>query len=328
MLGNLNPLQAVKSRPALFLAAALVVLMLTGLLAAFHPQAPTQNSKLYTNFVYDPTVSVERQVPHATRMPATFEMAPAVAATNRGKPLPPLSIHVELPMDTNPPPLSVYAPVGRLIQCQLVNTVDSGASDAPIIALVTEDLWHDGNLVIPAGSEAHGRAQSDTLRERIISSGTWVIVKKTGEELVLNGIALDREHNEKTGTWGITDGSPGLAGDLIQSKAAAEIKVLGATLLSGVASAMQQSQATVLGTQISATGRNVALTGASQVLNTYAQQNLDAIKKDSVYVRVPAGKQFYLYVTQTIDLSKAKIGNMRAEYRPAQTNGTTHLTKP
>jgi len=83
-----------------------------------------------------------------------------------------------------------------------------------------------------------------------------------------------------------------------------------------------------LGTQISATGRNVALTGASQVLNTYAQQNLDAIKKDSVYVRVPAGKQFYLYVTQTIDLSKAKIGNLRAENRPAQTNGTNHLTKP
>jgi hypothetical protein len=231
-------------------------------------------------------------------------------------------------MDTNPPPLSIYAPVGRLIQCQLVNTVDSGASETPIIALVTEDLWHDGNLIIPAGSEALGRAQSDTLRERIISSGAWVIVKKNGEELPLNGIALDREHNEKTGTWGITDGSPGLAGALIQSKAAEEFKVLGATLLSGVASAMQQSQATVLGTQISATGRNQVLTGASQVLNTYAQQNLDAIKKDSVYVRVPAGKQFYLYVTQTIDLSKAKIGNMRAENRPAQTNGTNHLTKP
>ena len=98
-------------------------------------------------------------------------------------------------------------------------------------------------------------------------------------------------------------------------------------MLSGVASGLEQSQATVLGTQIPNTARNAALTGTGQVLNTYAQQILDAIKKQGVFVRVPAGKQFYLYITQTLDLDKARIGNMRAADRlgPGQSN---HSSKP
>ena len=37
----------------------------------------------------------------------------------------------------------------------------------------------------------------------------------------------------------------------------------------------------------------------------------DSIQRDGFYVRVPAGKQFYLYVTQTIDESDAVIGGTR-----------------
>ncbi|HRI14635.1 MAG TPA: hypothetical protein PLX89_16690, partial [Verrucomicrobiota bacterium] len=33
-----------------------------------------------------------------------------------------------------------------------------------------------------------------------------------------------------------------------------------------------------------------------------------AIERDGFYVRVPSGKQFYLYVLQTIDRSAAEIG--------------------
>ena len=56
------------------------------------------------------------------------------------------------------------------------------------------------------------------------------------------------------------------------------------------------------------TPQNAALQGTSAVLNQYAQQIADSIKRDGFYVRVPAGKQFYLYVMQTIDLKKAKQG--------------------
>lgn len=44
------------------------------------------------------------------------------------------------------------------------------------------------------------------------------------------------------------------------------------------------------------------------MLTIYAQRILDAIQRDGFYVRVPSGKQFYLYVLQTIDRSDAVIG--------------------
>lgn len=54
-----------------------------------------------------------------------------------------------------------YAPYGRLIACKLVNTVESGDTDTPLIAFVTEDLWWinskgEKKLIIPAGTEVHG----------------------------------------------------------------------------------------------------------------------------------------------------------------------------
>jgi hypothetical protein len=52
----------------------------------------------------------------------------------------------------------------------------------------------------------------------------------------------------------------------------------------------------------------VPLLGAQSVLDRYAEQIEQGIERDGFYVRVPAGKQFYLYVTQTLDRADAKIG--------------------
>ena len=51
-----------------------------------------------------------------------------------------------------------YLPFGRLIRCELVNTVDSTNIDTPIIGLITEEVWHAGRLILPAGTEVHGIA--------------------------------------------------------------------------------------------------------------------------------------------------------------------------
>lgn len=40
----------------------------------------------------------------------------------------------------------------------------------------------------------------------------------------------------------------------------------------------------------------------------YAERTLALIERDGAYVRVPAGKQFYLYVRQPIILDEAKYG--------------------
>jgi hypothetical protein len=57
--------------------------------------------------------------------------------------------------------------------------------------------------------------------------------------------------------------------------------------------------------------QNAPLQGAQGVLAAYAKQIFDSIQRDGFYVRVPAGKQFYLYVTQTIDRDDAAAGESR-----------------
>lgn len=216
-----------------------------------------------------------------------------------------------------------YAPYGRMVPCETVITLESSRLDTPVIALVTEDIWHNGKLIIPAGTEVHGRAAIDRTRERISASGKWVVVWRdsspfNGTELVLNGIALDRERDDVTGEFGLHDGSAGLRGDLIKTDNLQEIKLFASTFLSGLAGGLQQlrSQTTALGDLVQvpvASGKNAALQGTADVLNTYARQIQEAISRDGFFVRIPAGKQFYLYVTETIDQSKGVRGNARDE---------------
>ncbi len=128
-----------------------------------------------------------------------------------------------------------FAPFGRLIPCELVITVDSSSIQTPIIGLVTEDIFHHGQLIIPAGTEVHGTAQVDRARERIASNGRWTLVWQNGQELNVSGLALDHEREPETGSWGITDGSAGLRGKLLKTDNLAEVKLYVAALLSGAA---------------------------------------------------------------------------------------------
>jgi hypothetical protein len=220
-----------------------------------------------------------------------------------------------------------YAPYGRMIPCETVITIDSAKIETPIIGFVTEDVWHDGRLIIPAGAEVHGKAQVDPSRERIASDNSWILVWRTtdrmnGAELPLHGVALDMERNETTGTWQLTDGSAGLKGDILKTDNWAEIKLFAATFLSAASTGLEDTQNTsnLLTGQTTqtplSTPKNAALAGTSAVLTQYAQQILDSIKRDGFYVRVPAGKQFYLYVTQTIDLDHAKRGQSLVDLKP------------
>ena len=205
-----------------------------------------------------------------------------------------------------------YAPYGRLIPCELIVTVDSSRIQTPIIGLITEDIYHNGRLIIPAGTEVHGKAQTDRSRERIASGDNWTLVWQNGRELKLSGVALDREADPDGTGWAITDGSAGLRGRVLKSDNMAEIKLFAAAFLSGAAGAFTETQPTIYGNQITPTLENAPLTGAQSVLQAYAQQIYDSIQRDGFYVRVPAGKQFYLYVTQTIDESDAVVGGSRS----------------
>ena len=178
--------------------------------------------------------------PKETPAPTTPAPAPERKKQEQPPGLPPISLYAETAsLDKAVDTLgSDYAPFGRLVQCELIVTVDSSAINTPIIGLVTDDIWHDGHLIIPAGTEVHGTAKVDRVRERIASSGGWTFVWRGGEELNVNGLALDREKQPDGTGWGITDGSAGLRGELLKSDDLAEVKLFAATFLSGAASGL------------------------------------------------------------------------------------------
>src|SRR5205807_2019320 len=86
------------------------------------------------------------------------------------------------------------------------------------------------------------------------------------------------------------------------------IKLFAATFLSGAAEAPTEKQQTAFGPVSSPTLNNAPFEGAQKVLSVYAQRILEAIQRDGFYVRVPSGKQFYLYVLQTVDRRDADVG--------------------
>lgn len=245
---------------------------------------------------------------------------------NSDQGLPPLSLFGAGTEPSAPPEgiSGVYAPFGRLIRCQLIVTVDSSSISTPIIGLVTDDVFHNGELVIPAGTEVHGTASLDHVRERISSTGRWTLVWQTGEELTLDGIALDREDELEEGSWSITDGSAGLRGRILKSDEFAEAKLFAASFLSGAASSLTEREQTLFGSRPTSSLQNAPFEGSQQVLNAYAKQIYDTIQREGYYVRVPAGKQFYLYATEPVELSRSMIGTTRnPNHRPGNASPGT-----
>lgn len=212
-----------------------------------------------------------------------------------------------------------YAPYGRMIPCETVITIDSSRRDTPIVGFVTEDVYHNGRLIIPAGVEVHGRASPNKFRERIDASGSWVLVWRdqshlNGSEMTISGVALDMSRDYVNGQWSEEDGSAGLKGNLIKSDQWTEVKLYAATFLSAVSQGVQEKK--TVGSAFGETERvptnsleNAALQGNTAVIDRYADQILKEIQEHGFYVRVPAGTQFYLYVTQALDLEDAKVGN-------------------
>lgn len=276
--------------------------------------ASKQTMQTFQNTNYSPVPNLpSADVPAATVPTGATAPAKHIAAKAPAKPeVLPISLFAETPTSAEQKPLSKnYAPFGRLIPCELIVTVDSSSMQTPIIGLVTENIYFGGRLLIPAGTEIHGKAQTDRTRERIASSGGWTFVWQDGRELRVSGIALDREFDPDGTGWGITDGSAGLRGQVLKSDDMAEIKLFAASFLSGVASAFTENQQTVFGSEALPTAKNAGLQGAQTVIQAYAQQIYDSIQRDGFYVRVAAGKQFYLYVTQTLDVSDASVGGTR-----------------
>jgi hypothetical protein len=272
-----------------------------------------------------------RQIPLRREMPTPIQVTSprAIDDAEATKDTPSRSLTIfaaqEIP-DKPPPsgPRGDYAPAFRLVKCQLVNTVDSSNLTTPVIGLVTEDVCWNGKVIIRTNSEVHSVASVDQVRERIASEGEFTFILNEpdgrGRELVIRGMALDMEKDDDFDTYGITDGSAGLRGDVIQTANTDVIKLYAASLISGIAGAFSSNSSGILGNRVYTNNASLGLSaleggvvnpavGATQsVLDRYADQIAQTIQKDGFFVRVPAGKQYYVYCTEGIDLSKARVG--------------------
>jgi len=182
-----------------------------------------------------------------------------------------------------------FAPSGRILECQLLFPIESTSPNMPIIGLVTKNLWHAGNLIIPAGVEIHGRTSSKHIGERILTENTWTIVWRTksvdnGKELKINGYALSKEPMKSTESWDMKDGEPGIRGELIISSQKAEI----VSDISGYADNAEKE---------SKNPESISL------LRKYANKLIE----DFSYAHCSGGTEFYLYVTDKINISKAEL---------------------
>ncbi len=233
----------------------------------------------------------------APKPPATSKPTPAKTPD----PLTPISIYDSTGVEPTPPPPPLL-PSGRMISCKLVNTVDSSSLDTPVIALVTEDLWFRQRLIVPKGTEVLGRAQSEKMRDRIAAQGTWRLVFDTGEELSVSGIALDQDRLPDG--WGPTDGTAGLLGHVRRADHLQELKLFLSTFLAGLAEPFKERESTAFGLQVAPTAKNAAVSGIGNIVESYAERVLRSIEAQSVFVRVPAGKAFWLFTSEPLSRNR------------------------
>ena len=261
-----------------------------------------------------PRPKPERLVPVTVNRANEHDQLPRPLATS-------LTILAADPRPEKPPtsgPKGDYAPAFRLVKCQLVNTVDSSILTTPIIGLVTDDLWWNGKVIIRAGSEVHGVASVDSVRERIASKGDFTFVLNEpdgrGRELVVRGLALDMERGEEFDTYGITDGSAGLRGDVIRTANNDVIKLYAASLISGIAGAFSGGASGILGNRVYTNNSSLGLSalqggvigpvagGTQGVLDRYASRSPHRFPAMDFLCASPQGSSFTSVATASAKL--------------------------
>jgi hypothetical protein len=90
-------------------------------------------------------------------------------------------------------------------------------------------------------------------------------------------------------------------------------------LLSGIAGAFSSGANGLLGNRVYTNNSSLGLSalqgavvnpaagGTQNVLDRFADQIASSVERDGFFVRVAAGKQFYVYCTEAIDLTKAIV---------------------
>jgi Bacterial conjugation TrbI-like protein len=231
------------------------------------------------------------------QLPSLVSFYAQVAATPQPTPAP-------APERRDP---ETWLPPSIMVPCSLVITIESSHINTPVLGIVIRDMYENGHLIVPAGTLVSSFAQSGAVRDRIEVSGTWVFVFPDGRSLKVKGIALDREADPSYQNFGVEDGSAGLQGELVESDHWANAKAFIGILMTA---AMQTGTAAVNGAvSNSSIGGGVVLPDTTPVLGKYLDQLLNGETGDGRFVRVPASKEFYVFVMETLRPDRRSIDN-------------------
>ena len=236
------------------------------------------------------------------------------ATTNKPPKPPPFPKLVHI-TNTAPDPYKdeepkLFAPRGLLIKAALVLTVDSSSLETPVLALVTEDVYWNQKLIVPAGTQVQAKAAQGRTRDRIEVKGSYTFIWADGREYNISCVALDHDRAED-GTFGITDGSAGIRGQIIKNDQYAELKILMAEALQGVMNNSQSQFQTIYGNAPQNNSRNAALGGGGQAASAYSQLLTKQLDKDLDFVRVSAGTTFYIYTLAVFEPELASIAGLK-----------------
>lgn len=260
---------------------------------------------LYNNRLQSPPTGDQ---PQPAQQPVQVVKTPAV---ERQQALAPLvsfyqavaPIPTPTPAAPQPKAVTAWLPPGIFIPCALVNTVESSHINTPVVGEVIRDVFQKNSgvphVIVPAGTLVNSFAQSGAVRDRIEVAGSWTFVFPDGRQLKVRGIACDREADPANQQFGIEDGSAGLQGELVESDHWANAKAFIALLMT----ASMQTGTAVATSALQATHTTgvTALPDTTPILSKYLDQLLNGETGDGRFVRVRAGKEFYVYPTETIE---------------------------
>jgi Bacterial conjugation TrbI-like protein len=230
--------------------------------------------------------------------------APVVPQPTPAEPLPRLIHDYEVvqkaPSKEKPKSITAPAPTipfGRVIACQMSQAVLCGKTAVPVIARLLQPVRDaKGREFIPRGTMIHGSVQTGSLPGRIESAGEWIFVLP-GQKLYQTKASLqDRDFDPLKRLYGVNDGTAGIAGAVIQSKKSGWGKTVLKEGIQIAADAAQERMTTALGEIELGSARNAILRGTSSVAKAMIPQ--DTTTSQETYVSIPAGKEFYLYISQ------------------------------
>ncbi len=229
-----------------------------------------------------------------------------------------------MPLEQTPEPETPWtgpvAPFGRILQVELVNAIDSSLAQNPVIGLVTHDFYWEGHLLIPAGTEVHGVATTETVRQSLMTGTGWQLVFLGNHATLPNGwvvplqaVALERQDTTGEGrTFGWSDMRMGLPGIRMQAGEELDLKLFLSGFLGAAASTLQSRRVNSLAgvSVVEETAENAALGGVVRVLQQYGERIMQEIERVGFYLRVRAGTQFYLLVQEPLDLNRGSHGGV------------------